>query len=135
MLMRVNWSRQPFCKLHFGGDGGVAIASVNLPQRDAMQLDHGGIIVDLASSRPEAKGMPRGGLYQPSRAEQMHLSSVTAIALRLLSTHSGHHDSGFRCKTDIPGGFQWASDIGIFRTAIEGNQYHAIWALDLIAIF
>ena len=55
------------------------------------------------------------------------------IPFRCLSRRPGQHDGFLRGNPKIPRRLQWASDIWIFRAAIEGNELHAMRALHLIA--
>src|SRR5476649_2335001 len=99
----------------------------------------------LANSEPSTHGTKRtcrpvarcplsgyggtGSSYQ--RARRGLVSNVT---FRLLSGHSGHDEGIFRGITNVPGGLQGAPNIGIFRAAVKGDQPHAIWTLNLIAV-
>jgi hypothetical protein len=60
--------------------------------------------------------------------------SVPSVTFRLLSGHSGHDEGILRGIAKVPGGFQGAPNIGIFRAAVKGDQPHAIWTLNLIAV-
>ena len=60
--------------------------------------------------------------------------SVSNVAFRLLSGHSGHDEGILRRVTNVPRGFQGAPNIGIFRAAVKGDHPHAIWTLNLIAV-
>ena len=58
---------------------------------------------------------------------------IAGILIRLLRGHPRRHQCVFRSVTNIPRGFQGASDIGVLRAGVEGDEPHAIWALHLIA--
>jgi hypothetical protein len=58
---------------------------------------------------------------------------IAGLLVWLLCGHPCRHQCVFRSETNIPRGFQGASDIGVFRAGVESNQPHAIWALHLIA--
>ena len=56
------------------------------------------------------------------------------FAFRCFSRHARLHDRFLRCDPKIPRRLKRTPDIGILRTGIESNQFHAIWALHLITV-
>jgi hypothetical protein len=57
-----------------------------------------------------------------------------SIAFRRLSRHPCQHDCFLHRYPKISRRLQRAPDIGIFRAAIESNQLHTVWALQLITV-
>src|SRR4051794_31506100 len=55
------------------------------------------------------------------------------IALWRLRRHAGEHEGFFGPEPDIPRVPERAADVGVFGTAVERDQFHAMRALGLIA--